>query len=463
MVQDPYETMTITPVPFASFADFEVEFELIGSILKRGDVFDEVAASINVDVLHNTNCQDIFKAMQKVREHGLVLDVVTVGDQLERDGLIGSITHDVFTGRAALSKMRERGNPKNVLSYAEIVKDYWAKRQIDEISQSLVIQSRNGRRAVDILSDARVKFDDLDMTSGRVSSRTYNAQSMASALYDHAESAARGELKGCKTGFVDLDKIVTLMAGDLALVAGRPGQGKSALLLSIASKLARDQKRIGIFSLEMTVKQVTTRLASHISDVAVDKILKGLMDVREWDSFNDAIEIIEHLPIMINDQAGLTIPQMKAETRRMMKELGSLDLLIVDYAQLMKAVSKRHKNRNEEIGEITKGLKEIAKDFDVPILAAAQMSRAVEQRAEKRPVLSDLRESGDLENDSDIVMFIYEPSEVDNQGIRELIIAKHRNGPVGVVNLVFRGALAKFESCTVKSFNPNRGLRDELR
>lgn len=456
MIPDPYETkMAAIPVQFASFADYEVEIELIGSILKRGELLDEIG--ITADTMHSTTCQDIYNAMVKVREHGLVLDVVTVGDQLDRDGLLASIRQDVFTGRAALSKIRERGNPKNVISYVEIVKDYWAKRRIDEISQTLVVQSRNGRRAVDILADARVKFDDLDMSNGKVSSKTYNARSMASILYDHAESASKGQLKGCKTGFTELDKLVTLMAGDLALVAGRPGQGKSALLLSVASLVAKHKKRVGIFSLEMTTKQVTARMASHISGIATDKILKGNMSAEEWTMFNHAIETIEHLPIAINDQAGLTIHQMRAETRRMMKELGGLDLIILDYAQLMKSVSKRLKNRNEEIGEITKGLKEIGKEFDVPILAAAQMSRAVEQRAEKRPVLSDLRESGDLENDADIVMFIYQPSEADKTGQRELIIAKHRNGPVGLIDLTFIGAQAKFESCSTRVFSTERG------
>ena len=138
----------------------------------------------------------------------------------------------------------------------------------------------------------------------------------------------------------------------------------------------------------------------------------------------------------------------------MKRDMGGLDLLVVDYAQLMRA-TRRVKNRNEEIGEITKGLKEVGKELDVPVLAAAQMSRNVEQRTEKRPVLSDLRESGDLENDADIVMFLYKPSDVDKQGITELIVAKHRNGPLGTVELIFRGAFAKFENASLKVFSPN--------
>ena len=245
------------------------------------------------------------------------------------------------------------------------------------------------------------------------------------------------------------------MAGDVIIIGGRPSQGKSALLGSIALQAAQiHKKKIGMFSLEMSKNQVSARLVSQLASVPVDRILKGNLENREWPLFTHAIEELEYLPISINDQSGLTIPQLRTEARRMKRDMGGLDLLVVDYAQLMRA-TRRVKNRNEEIGEITKGLKEVGKELDVPVLAAAQMSRNVEQRTEKRPVLSDLRESGDLENDADIVMFLYKPSDVDKQGITELIVAKHRNGPLGTVELIFRGAFAKFENAALKVFSPN--------
>ncbi len=445
-------------VALGNFGDFEVEFELIGSMMRRGSIFDDISAEINVEFFHNSSCWDIFSAMQKVREHGLILDSVTVADQLERDGTLASIKYDCFTSRAAIGAIREKGNPKSVSSYVEIVKDYWAKRQIDYLSQTLVTQARNGRRASDILADARIKFDELDIFGGQVSSRTYNSKQLASELYDHVEKASKGEIKGCKTGFVDLDKVVTMMGGDLVVFGGRPGQGKSSLLDSIAMQTIKLYgKKVALFSLEMSKTQVMARLASHICSVPSNRLLNGDLQDFEWPLFTSAIEYIEKSPIFINDQSGLSIPQMRKETRRIARELGGLDLIILDYVQLMKA-SRRHKNRNEEIGEITKGLKEIGKDFDVPVLAAAQMSRAVEQRSEKRPILSDLRESGDLENDSDIVIFIYRPNQyekdTEKQSATELIIAKHRNGPVGSIDLVFRGELAKFESAAVRTFKP---------
>jgi replicative DNA helicase len=433
--------------------DFIAEKELIATLLKRGDLFDEISADLSADMFHSAGYKAAYQAMKIVRDNGLVLDQITVGDQMDRLGQLQMIQEEGFQGRLALNKIRDLGNPKAAASYADLVRDHWAKREIDKIATQLVGQSRAGRRAQDILSDARTLFDGLDLVSGKASSRTYTPKQMASAIYDHAESAARGMIKGCPSGYPNLDRIVTMLAGDLILIAGRPGQGKSSLLHSIALQASRrERKKVGIFSLEMSMKQVVSRLACQIAEIPSDKILRGRMSPDEWDRFNDAIGVIEKLPMSINDQSGLTIPQMRAEARRMTRDMGGLDLIVLDYTQLMHA-TRKFKNRNEEIGEITKGLKEIGRELDVPILAAAQMSRAVEQRSDKRPVLSDLRESGDLENDSDVVMFIYSPSEVETDMARELIIAKHRNGPVGLVNLVFRKELAKFESATARVEN----------
>jgi replicative DNA helicase len=249
-----------------------------------------------------------------------------------------------------------------------------------------------------------------------------------------------------------------MMGGDLVILGGRPGQGKSTLLDSIAMNLMTEhKKRVGFFTLEMSAKQVNARFVTHLSGIPAERILKGRLEDREWPSFTHAIVELEHLPFIINDKSGLTVPQLRVSVKRMYRELGGMDLIIVDYAQLMKA-SKKYRNRNEEIGEITKGLKEIAKELDVPILAAAQMSRAVDQRSDKRPILSDLRESGDLENDADIVLFIHRPDQYEKDGkqnVAEIIVAKHRNGPVGSVELIFRGALTKFENACTKNFSPN--------
>jgi len=466
MIPDPFDSFITEeqakqisdPTPFASFADFEVEYELIGSILRKGTIYEDVISAINSDMFHNSVCRDLFNSMGKVREHGLVLDVITIADQLERDGLLSTIQYSPFTGRTAIGAIRERGNPKNFSSYVDLIVDYWAKRQLDYIAQTMTQQARNGRRAVDILSDTRVKFDEIDVLGGNLSTNTYNSSSLASMAYDHATDAANGKIRGVQTGYLDLDKIIKMLAGDLLLVAGRPGQGKSALVDSIGLNAAKAEKKVAIFSLEMSGKQVATRLLSQISGVPTHRILEGKMTELEWPLYTQAVEIFEKLPIMINDKAGITIPQMRTEIKRMSRDLGGVDICIVDYIQLMKSI-KKVQRRDQEIGELSRGLKELGRDFDIPILAAAQMSRAVEIRSEKRPVLSDLRESGDLENDADVVMFIYRPDQYEKdstkQNIAEIIVAKQRNGPVGSAELIFRGALAKFENAMTRNFNPN--------
>lgn len=456
-IPDPFEDIVqpvqdFHAVPFASHNDYEVEIELIGSILRKGEIFDDVSSELRIDMLHNTVCQDIYKAMGKVREHNLIMDVVTVGDQLSRDGLLSTIQYDVFHDRAALGKIRERGNPKGVKSYLELVIDYWAKRGIDELSASLVTQARNGRRAVDILADARIKMDEFNV-GGNTENATYTAGQSASIAYDHAFSASKGEVKGVGTGFIDLDKMIMQLPGNLSLIAGRPGQGKSALLDSIAANLSGGQgKKLGIFSLEMSAKEFATRMMSAICEVPSDRILRGKMTDLEWPKYTHSVEVFEKYPLMINDKQGLTLSQMHKEVKRMSKSLGGLDLLMVDYIQLMKS-TKGVKNRYQEIGEITRGLKEIGGEFDVPVLAAGQMNRASDGRSDRRPVLSDLRESGDLENDAHAVMFIWYPDLV-KPAEAEIIVAKNRNGPAGVCNLVFRGAFARFESATTRNYQP---------
>jgi len=447
-----------TPIPFGSFADYEIEFRLIGAVLRQGTLFEELADQINADKFHNAICTDIWMAMGRVREHGLILDAITVADQLERDGLLSTLKFSTHIGRMALSLIREEGgNPKNVMSYVDNVVDYWAKRQLDVVAQSVTVQSRNGRRANDILSDLRTKIDMLDVSNGKVSNKTFNAGQLASMAYDHTDTAAKGTIKGIKLGFLDLDRFVTLMASDLFLIAGRPGQGKSGFLYTVGLNLAKVGKKIALFTLEMSAKQATIRMLAQLSSVATDKIREGKLPDGEWPAYTQAIEEFEHLPIVMNDQAGLTIPQANTELRRMIRTLGGCDLVLIDYIQLMRSVRKVQR-RDQEIGELSRGLKQLAKDFDLPVLAAAQLSRAVEARAGGRPILSDLRESGDLENDADGVMFIYRPP--DQPTMAEIIVAKQRNGSVGSAELVFRAGLTKFENASLRPYNPNIQTRE---
>jgi replicative DNA helicase len=242
------------------------------------------------------------------------------------------------------------------------------------------------------------------------------------------------------------------------IIAGRPGQGKTGFLLSVAKNAALTHKKhVAIFSLEMSNEQVVQRLIAQQTGIDSHRLRTGKLQENEWPLFAQAVEVMSDTHIFLDDTPAITPLQLRTKCRRLHLE-HHLDLIIVDYLQLMGG-DTRNENRVQEVSYISRNLKVLARELNVPVLAAAQLSRAVEQRSDKRPVLSDLRESGSLEQDSDIVMFIYRPDQYEKdtvkQNVAEIIIAKHRNGPVGSVELIFRNALAKFENATTKMFNPN--------
>jgi replicative DNA helicase len=277
-----------------------------------------------------------------------------------------------------------------------------------------------------------------------------------SDYYDRVDDLSKrpGEIFGVPTGFIDLDRMLSgLQPSDLLIIAGRPGQGKTGFLLSVAKNAALTHKKhVAIFSLEMSNEQVVQRLLAQETGIDSQRMRTGKLNDDEWPLFTHAIEVMSDTKIFLDDTPAITPLQLRTKCRRLHLEFG-LDLIILDYLQLMGG-DTRTENRVQEVSYISRNLKVLARELNVPVLAAAQLSRAVEQRSDKRPVLSDLRESGSLEQDADIVMFIYRPDQYEKdtakQNIAEIIVAKHRNGPVGSVELIFRSALAKFENAATK-------------
>ncbi len=286
-------------------------------------------------------------------------------------------------------------------------------------------------------------------------------RTVLSNFYDRVADLAQrpGDFHGVPTGFTDLDKLLNgLQPSDLLIVAGRPGQGKTGFLLTIAKNAGLTyKKRVAIFSLEMSNEQVVQRLIAQETGISSQSLSTGKLADNEWNLFNHAIEVFGSTSIFLDDTPALTPLQLRTKCRRLHLEFG-LDLIIIDYLQLMGG-DTRNDNRVQEVSHISRSLKVLARELNVPVLTAAQLSRAVEQRTDKRPILSDLRESGSLEQDADIVMFIYRPDEYekdsDKQNITKIMVAKHRNGPVGEIDLVFRGELTRFENAATKWFKPN--------
>lgn len=450
------------PIELQKEKSRENEEALLGAVMRDGTIYER-ARELVTEKDFDWRCYGwAWKACETLFTAGMHIDTITVGDELERAGnLLNFQNHNgtLHKGRAALGLVREKGSPKNFMSYAENIQDYSAKRQIMQFLNDGALWAQNGRRAQHIMDDLTKAFSGIEIYGAR-NEHTVPLSVAVSESYDWTDRAARGEVVGVPTGFVDLDGLLgTLIPQNLYIVAARPGQGKTAFLLSIARNVAKTKKRIGILSLEMSRLQVAQRLISQEAEVNLHSIITGKMEERDWSPYTHAVEVVADYPIMINDLSSITISQIRQAARKMKAEKG-LDLLIVDYIQLAGSeAGEKFERRELEVSKISRGLKHLAEELNIPILAAAQLSRAVEQRADKRPVLSDLRESGSLEQDAYCVMFIYRPDQYekdsDKQNTAEIIVAKHRNGPVGSLEMIFRNSFTSFVSATSRVFAPN--------
>lgn len=428
------------------------ERALIGSVLRDGTKYGEAREIVNSGdfgiIIHGL----AWEAMENLYKNGRGIDIFTVADELERMGRLNDFSFGIWSGSAYLSQLRGDGDPRNVMTYAETVQNLSAKRQLDLFFQKCVVWAKNGREPLDIIKDVNAEIGKMTLYK-RSDEFTVPFSVAASEAYDETDAASRGKNKGILTGLVDVDRILgSLLPGNLYIVAARPGQGKTAFLLTVAKYAAEHGKRVGIFSLEMSRTQVAQRIISQYSGIPLDRIIKGKMSVEEWERYTKAFEEVCALPIVINDLSSIDIDSIR-QTARKIKSNGGLDFIVLDYIQLANTTEKKQ-NRELEVSAISRGLKYLSSELDVPVLAASQLSREIEKRGDRRPILSDLRESGSLEQDSYAVMFIYRPDDKRPQNT-ELIIAKHRNGPVGTVDLYFKAELTQFESAINKIFHLN--------
>ena len=435
----------------------ESEAGLIGATLRDGSVYNRVRDIVKPEHFQCHAFGFAWEAIQRLYERGLSIDTITVGDELERSQKMSDFVDGQWSGRALLSRLRSDGLPSNAESYAENVQDYATKRYLEEIAVKMAYYAKNGRRSSDIILDVEKLFAEIVLYSGKSAQHTVPFKTAVSEAYDKTDRAAKGEIIGVPTGFIDLDKqLGALYGGNLYILGARPGQGKTAWMLSVAKYAAEHGRKIGIFSIEMMRDQIAQRIISMISGIPLDRIIKGQLEEREWAIYTNAIEHAAALPITINDLGAINITQIRQEARKMFAN-GGIDLLIVDYIQIA-TPSEKQDRRDLDIGDISGGLKALAKELNIPVLAASQLSRDLEKRQDKRPILADLRESGSLEQDADVVMFIYRPDQyekTDKQNTAEIITAKHRNGATGSIELIYRTVLTKFENATARTFNPN--------
>lgn len=429
----------------------EAEEAVLGAVLVNPDAYYDVANFLSKDdfFLHRNSW--IYEAFQNLHEQRQPVDILTVAEELERQNRLTE-----GGGQAYLvALINNVPTSLHAAAYGRIVEETATRRRLLQAASSIArLAYQEDQQIEDVVNEAEKSI--FGVSERRLTHQLQPITQVLSEYYDRIDHLARhpDETVGVPTGFFDLDSLLGgLQKSDLLIIAGRPGQGKSGFLLSIAKNAAQlHKKHVAMFSLEMSNEQLVQRLVAQETGIDSQRLRMGKLQADEWPLFTQAVSTLSDTRIFLDDTPSLTPLQLRTKCRRLHLEVG-LDLVIIDYLQLMTGDS-RIDNRVQEVSYISRNLKALARELNVPVLTAAQLSRAVEQRADKKPVLSDLRESGSLEQDADVVMFIYRPDQYETdtarQNIAEIIVAKHRNGPVNTVELVFRKNLAKFENAATR-------------
>jgi len=429
----------------------EAEEAVLGSILINPEAYYDVAQFLVKEDFYIHRHGWVWEAFTRLHEKRAPIDLLTVSEELEQLGVLAEV------GGAAYLTALINNVPTSLHAeaYGRLVEESSTRRRMlsaaNEIAKLAYRQEISVETAMDNAEKAVFGVSERRMTRDLQS-----IQQVLSDYYDRIDqlSSRDEEMFGVPTGFIDLDRLLMgLQPSDLIIIAGRPGMGKTAFMLSVAKNAAQiHKKHVAVFSLEMSNEQLVQRLIAQETGIDSQRLRTGKLNEDEWPKFTHAIEVLSDTRIFLDDTPALTPLQLRTKCRRLHLEY-RLDLIVVDYLQLM-ASGTRVENRVQEVSYISRNMKVLARELNVPVLAAAQLSRAVEQRADKEPQLSDLRESGSLEQDADIVMFIHRPEMYEKdtlmQNIAQIKVAKHRNGPVGTVELIFRSKLAKFENAATR-------------
>ncbi len=423
----------------------EAEESVIGAMLLDKEAVNTALEILKAEDFYKEVNQEIFKAIISLYNRNEPVDLVTLSEELRKRQTLESVGGISYLADLSISVV----SAANTKYYCEIVKEKSILRRLIKSSDEIMSLAYQDNKEVNLILEKAEK-DIFDITQGVHNKGFYPINDVLLRSFSQIEerAAKKGELTGLTTGFVDIDsKLSGLQKSDLILLAARPSMGKTALGINIATNAAiKGGANVAIFSLEMSKEQLAQRIISSTAHVDLQKIISGNLSEDEWIQVVNSMAPLSKMNIFIDDTAGISLMEMKAKCRRMKVEKG-IDLVVIDYLQLVETDSKSE-NRQQEISAISRGLKAIAKEMECPVLALSQLSRAPELRSDHRPILSDLRESGAIEQDADVVLFLYrddyynEDSEKKNIG--EIIIAKHRNGPTGKVELAFKKEYTKF-------------------
>lgn len=446
----------------------EAEQSVLGGLLLENSAWDRIADVVAGEDFYRHEHRIIFRTITALINENRPADVITVQEFLERSDEIEAAGGFNYL----ISLAQNTPSAANIRRYAEIVRERAIMRRLAEVGTEIARNAYNpeGRDAAQLLDEAENKVFQIAESTAKSKQGFLQLPDLLQEVVERIDMLyARDnpdEVTGIATGFVDLDKKTSgLQPGDLIIVAGRPSMGKTAFSLNIAEHVAVEGKLpVAVFSMEMGGAQLVMRMLGSVGRLDQHVLKTGKLQDEHWGRLNEAVIKLSDAPMFIDETAGLTALELRARARRLARQFnGRLGLIVIDYLQLMES-SGRTDNRAAALGEISRSLKSLAKELQVPIIALSQLSRSVEQRTDKRPMMSDLRESGAIEQDADLIMFMYRDEyynpESQMKGLAECIIGKHRNGPVGKIHLTWMGQFTKFDNA---AYVPDMAMVEELR
>ncbi len=446
-----YESLKIPP------NSIQAEQSVLGGLMLDNLTWDSVADKIGESDFYRKDHQLIFRIIAKLAEDQIPFDVITISEKLEAIGELETVGGLSYLGMLA----KDTPSAANIISYANIVRDRSVLRQLIHVGTQISDSAFNteGRDTSDLLEHAEREVFKIAEQRQRGQGGFIGIKPLLAKAVDKIEMLfeQEGHITGAATGFTDLDDLTSgLQPSDLIIVAGRPSMGKTTIAMNMAENIAiKGGKPVAIFSMEMPGDALAMRMMSSLGRIDQHKVRTGKLEDHEWPRLTSAISLLGETKMFIDDTPALSPTEVRARARRLTREHGQLGLIVLDYLQLMQSPSSGD-NRVQQISDISRGLKALAKELNVPVVALSQLNRNLESRPNKRPMMSDLRESGAIEQDADLIIFVYR-DEVYNEdspdkGIAEIIIGKQRNGPLGTVRLTFLGQYTRFENYAGNSY-----------
>ncbi len=442
--------------------NLDAEINALGCAFLNKEALDKVCEELTSSMFYDEKNAKIFEVLSSLRNKEIAVDITTVTNELEKNGN-GLST---VGGYSYLTEVIDSvATPANINYYINIIFEKFILRTLINKSSNIIEECYDESEDLNTIVENAEKSI-LEVNSGRMVKEIKPIQEVLVKAQQELEFLAKngGDVTGVPTGFYDLDKRTTGFHGnELIIIAGRPGMGKSALAINMATNMAVNYKKsVALFNLEMGSTQIVNRMLSSVGQINSQKLRTGKLDHTDWKKYNETLSLLADTKFFIDDTPGITVSEIRSKCRRLKNSDKGLDCIIIDYLQLISSSNKYSGQRTNEVSEISRDLKKLAMELEVPVIALAQLSRGVEQREDKRPLMSDLKESGSIEQDADIVMFLYcddyykfKSKDRPQLSPTELIISKHRSGGTGTIDLIFERTYTNFKNVIKSEENEN--------